>query len=205
MTTPRLQLRLWREDEVDRITTARTNQATAHVLPFIPQPFAAEDARFWLRDLADQRTAGTRYNWCNLTLFRIENGTAELGYWLHPDAQGRGIIVEALERVTRWFFDEYGGRQLLIKTASTNRAARRTAERAGFRLLRTEPGQLQTGHRPRHPRHLRAVIIRRRTGRIGRQAVATAVGPGRPSGSVDLYVLSVGGSDQRVGLSPTVR
>ncbi|WP_344152145.1 GNAT family N-acetyltransferase [Kribbella yunnanensis] len=158
MTTPRLQLRLWREDEVDRITTARTNQATAHVLPFIPQSFAAEDARFWLRDLADQRTAGTRYNWCvadaesnlglgNLTLFRIENGTAELGYWLHPDAQGRGIIVEALERVTRWFFDEYGGRQLLIKTASTNRAARRTAERAGFRLLRTEPDnyKLATG------------------------------------------------------------
>lgn len=151
-------LRLWREDETDRITVARTNQATAHFLPFIPQPFTAEDARFWLRDLADQRAAGTRYNWCiadaetdlglgNLTLFRLDQGTGELGYWLHPDAQGQGIITEAIARVARWFFDDYAGRQLVIKTASTNHAARRTAERAGFRLLRTEPDmyKLATG------------------------------------------------------------
>lgn len=108
--------------------------------------------------MAEQRAAGTRYNWCiadletdlglgNLTLFRLHNHTGELGYWLHPEAQGRGLITEALTRVTQWFFDEYAGHQLLIKTASTNQAARRTAERAGFNLLRSEPDKynLATG------------------------------------------------------------
>jgi RimJ/RimL family protein N-acetyltransferase len=152
LTSDRLRLRPWREDEAERISTARTNQATAHFLPFIPQPFTVADVRFWLGDLAEQAAAGTRFNWCvaeaetdlglgNLTLFRMEQGGGELGYWLHPDAQGRGVIVEALELVTHWFFapDGRGGQRLAIKTASTNRAARRTAELAGFRLLRTEP------------------------------------------------------------------
>ncbi|TDD59105.1 N-acetyltransferase [Kribbella antibiotica] len=149
LSSSRLQLREWRSDEAQRISTARTNQATAHFLPFIPQPFTVEDVQFWLKDMAEQRAAGTRFNWCvadaatdlglgNLTLFRMEEGSGELGFWLHPDAQGRGVIVEAIELVAHWFFAA-GHQRLWIKTASTNGAARRTAERSGFRLVRTEP------------------------------------------------------------------
>jgi RimJ/RimL family protein N-acetyltransferase len=152
LETARLRLRTWREDEIPRITTARTNQATAHFLPFIPQPFTAEDARFWLKDMAEQAAAGLRYNWCladletdlglgNLTLFNLGYGEAgELGYWAHPDAQGRGLMAEAIRRVADWFFspDGYGGHRLLIRTAATNQAARRVAESAGFKHVGTE-------------------------------------------------------------------
>ncbi|TCO45404.1 RimJ/RimL family protein N-acetyltransferase [Kribbella antiqua] len=152
LETPRLRLRTWRDDEISRITTARTNQATAHFLPFIPQPFTAEDARFWLKDMAEQAAAGHRYNWCladaetdlglgNLTLFNLGYGEAgELGYWVHPDAQGRGLMTEAIRRVADWFFspDGYGGHRLLIRTAATNQAARRVAESAGFQHAGTE-------------------------------------------------------------------
>jgi RimJ/RimL family protein N-acetyltransferase len=152
LETPRLTLRTWREDEIPRITTARTNQATAHFLPFIPQPFTTEDARFWLKDLAEQAAAGQRYNWCiadaetglglaNLTLFNLTSGRAgELGYWAHPDAQGRGVVTEAIRRVADWFFSPEGhnGHRLLIRTAATNAPARRVAEAAGFQLTGTE-------------------------------------------------------------------
>jgi RimJ/RimL family protein N-acetyltransferase len=157
LETPRLRLRTWREDEIERITTARTNQATAHFLPFIPQPFTAEDARFWLKDMAEQAAAGRRYNWCvadaetdlglaNLTLFNICTDAVrdgELGYWAHPDAQGRGVMTEAIQRVAQWYFTPedqggLGGRKLLIHTAATNKAARRAAENAGFRHVGTE-------------------------------------------------------------------
>lgn len=157
LETPRLRLRTWREDEIPRITTARTNQATAHFLPFIPQPFTAEDARFWLKDMAEQAAAGRRLNWCvadaetgqglgNLTMFGIHHGEvrdAELGYWMHPDAQGRGVMTEAIQRVAQWYFDDehaggFGGRRLFIRTAGTNTSARRTAEKAGFRHVGTE-------------------------------------------------------------------
>jgi RimJ/RimL family protein N-acetyltransferase len=152
LETPRLRLRAWRDDEVPRITTARTNQATAHFLPFIPQPFTAEDARFWLKDMAAQAADGRRINWCvadartdeglgNLTLFGIHYGEvrdAELGYWLHPDAQGRGIMAEAIQRAAAWYFTDFGGRRLFIRTAASNTAARRTAEKAGFQHTATD-------------------------------------------------------------------
>lgn len=152
LETPRLRLRTWREDEIARITTARTNQATAHFLPFIPQPFTAEDARFWLKDLDEQAAAGLRYNWCladaatdlglgNLTLFNLSYGqSGELGFWAHPDAQGRGLMAEAIRCVAEWFFSPEGrnGHRLLIRTAATNNPARRTAESAGFHHSGTE-------------------------------------------------------------------
>jgi RimJ/RimL family protein N-acetyltransferase len=120
LETSRLRLRTWRDDEVDRITTARTNQATAHFLPFIPQPFTAEDARFWLKDMAEQAAAGLRFNWCvadrstdvalgNVTLYNLATRIdGELGYWAHPDAQGRGLMAEALRRVADWYFSPSG-------------------------------------------------------------------------------------------------
>jgi RimJ/RimL family protein N-acetyltransferase len=166
LETPRLRLRSWREDEVPRITTARTNQATAHFLPFIPQPFTAEDAGFWLNDLAEQAAAGRRFNWCladaesdlglgNLTLFNLYRDAVrdgELGYWAHPDAQGRGVMTEAIERVGRWYFAPeedggLGGRKLLIRTAATNTAARRVAEKAGFQHVGTERNAFPLGNR----------------------------------------------------------
>lgn len=152
LETPRLRLRAWREDEIPRITAARTNEATAHFLPFIPQPFTAEDARYWLKSLDEQAAAGHRYNWCladaktdlglgNLTLFNItDDGAGELGFWAHADAQGRGLMAEAIHRVAEWFFspDGHNGHRLLIRTAATNTPARRVAESAGFRHAGTE-------------------------------------------------------------------
>ena len=163
LETARLRLRRWRDDEVERIAAARTNQATAHFLPFIPQPFTIEDARFWLKDLAEQASAGTRFNWCvadtgtdqglgNLTLFGIHTRgdvrDAELGYWMHPEAQGRGVMSEAVRELARWYFAAqgdggFGGRRLFIRTAATNTAARRTAEKAGFRHVGTERAAFQ--------------------------------------------------------------
>jgi len=167
LETARLRLRRWRDDELERIATARTNAATALFLPFLPQPFTVEDARFWLKDMAEQASAGTRFNWCvadagtdqglgNLTLFGIhtrgEVRDAEVGFWMHPEAQGRGVMSEAVQAVARWYFapaDDggFGGRRLFIRTAATNAAARRTAEKAGFRHVGTERAAFQIATR----------------------------------------------------------
>ncbi|WP_112244144.1 GNAT family N-acetyltransferase [Kribbella monticola] len=155
LETSRIRLREWRADEVDRISSARTNQATAHFLPFIPQPFSVEDARWWLKDMAEQAATGRRLNWCiadastdlglgNLTLFNLDShGDGEIGYWMHPDAQGRGVMTEALRCLTSWYFAApadggFGGTRLVIRTAATNKAARKVAESAAFRHVGTE-------------------------------------------------------------------
>jgi RimJ/RimL family protein N-acetyltransferase len=157
LETSRLRLRTWRGDELDRIATARTNRATGHFLPFIPQPFTVEDARFWLKDMAEQAADGRRLNWCladtrtdlglgNLTLFRIDRDKVrdgEIGYWAHPDAQGRGLMAEAVQRLSEWYFAPpaqggFGGLRLAIRTAGSNKPARRVAELSGFRHVGTE-------------------------------------------------------------------
>jgi RimJ/RimL family protein N-acetyltransferase len=157
LETSRLRLRTWRDDEIDRITTARTNAGAAHFLPFIPQPFTADQARVWLNDMAEQAAVGQRINWCvadretdlalgNLTLYGLEKEAGrfgELGYWAHLEAQGRGLMAEAVRRAADWFLSTpddggSGGHKLAIRTAATNTPARRVAERSGFLHVGTE-------------------------------------------------------------------
>jgi RimJ/RimL family protein N-acetyltransferase len=164
LETPRLRLRPWRADEVARISAARTNDATAHFLPFIPQPFSEEDAHWLLGHVQEQAASGLRLNWCvadvgtdlglsNVTLFNIDDERVrdgELGYWAHPDAQGRGVTAEAIRRIADWYFapvsqDGFGGLKLVIRTAATNKAARRVAESAGFRHVGTDRAAFPLG------------------------------------------------------------
>jgi len=69
---------------VPRISEARTNEATAHFLPFIPQPFTADDAHRLLASTRQQAAEGRRFNWCladlatdvalgNVTLFGLSD------------------------------------------------------------------------------------------------------------------------------------
>ncbi|MDX6295430.1 MAG: hypothetical protein QOH50_4505 [Kribbellaceae bacterium] len=88
-----------------------------------------------------------------MTLFnvgdeRVRDG--ELGYWGHPDAQGRGVISEAIRRIADWYFapasqNGFGGLKLVIRTAATNKASRRVAESAGFRHVGTERAAFPLG------------------------------------------------------------
>ncbi len=94
---PRLRLRTWRTDEIARITTARTNQATAHFLPFVPQPFTAEDARFWLKDMAEQAAAGRRFNWC-VADAETDLGLGNLTLFGDPPRRGAGRRARLLGR-----------------------------------------------------------------------------------------------------------
>jgi RimJ/RimL family protein N-acetyltransferase len=164
LETPKVRLRSWRDDELERISAARTNEATAHFLPFIHQPFDLDRARWLLSHVRTQASTGLRFNWCvadletdlglgNVTLFnvgdeRVRDG--ELGYWGHPDAQGRGVISEAIRRIADWYFapasqNGFGGLKLVIRTAATNKASRRVAESAGFRHVGTERAAFPLG------------------------------------------------------------
>ncbi len=149
----RLRMRLWRDDELDRIAAARTNEATAHFLPYVNQPFDALDARWLLGHTRYEASLGRRLNWCvadhdtdlglaNITLFHLDDsdGSGEIGYWAHPDAQGRGVVASAVREVVRWSLgpDGPGLHRLTIRTAGTNKAARQVAEATGFRHVGTE-------------------------------------------------------------------
>ncbi|MFC0629125.1 GNAT family N-acetyltransferase [Kribbella deserti] len=171
LETPRVRLRDWREDELDRMSEARTNDATAHFLPFIRQPFDLAASRWLLGHVRLQAAQGLRFNWCvadpdtdvafgNVTLFRLSDpvppvegnfpGEGELGYWGHPEGAGRGLMSAAVRRIAEWYFTPaaeggFGGKRLFIGTAASNQAARRVAEAAGFEHVGTERAAFPLG------------------------------------------------------------
>ncbi len=57
---------------------------------------------------------------------------AQLGYWLHSDYQGQGLMNEAVERLTQFAFDELNLVRLEIRCNARNVASAGVAARAGF-------------------------------------------------------------------------
>jgi ribosomal-protein-alanine N-acetyltransferase len=66
--------------------------------------------------------------WLNLGV----DSRASIGYWLLPDARGRGLAAHALMLVSRWGFDELGVKRIGLLADPRNLASVRVAERAGF-------------------------------------------------------------------------
>ncbi|MFO1217502.1 MAG: GNAT family protein [Burkholderiaceae bacterium] len=56
----------------------------------------------------------------------------EIGYWRRSGDVRRGIVAEAVARLTRLAFDQLRATRVEIRMAATNAASRRVAERAGY-------------------------------------------------------------------------
>lgn len=67
-----------------------------------------------------------------VNLFRVEDGSAELGYRIARKAAGRGLATGAVRDVRELAADEYGLRRLHAKVTRDNPASRKVLERNGF-------------------------------------------------------------------------
>lgn len=59
-------------------------------------------------------------------------GGCELGAWLTPDAQGRGLVTRAFTHMTDWAFRERGMHRVELRASPANTAACRIAPRLGM-------------------------------------------------------------------------
>ncbi|WP_438313323.1 GNAT family N-acetyltransferase [Sporosarcina sp. FA9] len=58
----------------------------------------------------------------------------EIGYWLATKFVGLGYATEAVERITRFAFEDLGARRVEIRCDDENNKSRAVAERSGFTL-----------------------------------------------------------------------
>ena len=65
-------------------------------------------------------------------LYRLQSGTAELGYRMAERAAGRGMATEAVRELARMAAPEYGLRALRAATSDANVASQRVLAKAGF-------------------------------------------------------------------------
>ncbi|HEU4566927.1 MAG TPA: GNAT family N-acetyltransferase [Marmoricola sp.] len=154
----RVVLRAHRPDDADRVVEACTDERTIQWLGQLPQPYTRETAEEFLRNRPEGMARGTDLHWAIaepgtdlllgvVSLMHIGNGRndqmAEVGYWAHPGARGRGVMTEAVRLAARHAFvdEEDGGLGLHRLTgfaAVDNTASRHVLEAAGFTQFGTE-------------------------------------------------------------------
>ncbi|MGN6130031.1 MAG: GNAT family N-acetyltransferase, partial [Nocardioidaceae bacterium] len=151
----RVVLRAHEERDVVRVQEAGADARTLDLLAHFPDPFTEQAARDYLEGRAELGATGSGIGFTAadprtdealsfLSLFRVRAGLdAEVGYFTHPDARGRGLTEEAVRLVCRHAFVpvEDGGmglRRLTLRTIEANLASRRVAEATGFRLVGRE-------------------------------------------------------------------
>jgi RimJ/RimL family protein N-acetyltransferase len=61
-----------------------------------------------------------------------DEARCDLGYFLAPEARGRGVMTSAVRLVTRWAFENLRVERVQIKIQPQNARSRAVAERAGY-------------------------------------------------------------------------
>ena len=87
------------------------------------------EASFRITDADDGTTLG------QVSVQNIDSvvRTARVGYWVMPEARGRGVATRALLLATRWALTDLGLNRLELGHALGHEASCRIAERCGFR------------------------------------------------------------------------
>jgi len=142
-------LRAHRPTDAVRVREACSDERTRYWFHRLPVPYTEQDAEEYLEGRIEQRAAGHGISWAvadpehdellaNISLFDVKPGReAEIGYWTHPAARGRGVMTEACGLVLRHAFvaEEDGGmglQRVMVYAAEPNTASRRVIEANGF-------------------------------------------------------------------------
>jgi len=148
---PTVSLRGLTRADAGRIVEACSDERTAYWLPELPQPYSRDNAIAYLETRHERHATGAGLSWAvvdpasdvlvaSVSLFDLNPGReAEMGFWTHPAARGRGVMTEACRLATRHAFvpEEDGGlglERVYAFAAEANAASRAVIERNGFTL-----------------------------------------------------------------------
>ena len=137
-------LRPWRADDIPAIVAACRDPLIPR-FTFVPSPYLEDDARAWLADLPGARERGERIGLAiadpgsdallgsvGLRIADWAQPRGDIGYWVAPEARGRGVATRAVRLLAAWSLDTLHLGRLELVTHVENAASQRVAERAGF-------------------------------------------------------------------------
>lgn len=122
----------------------------------IPWPYPEDGAYAYLSTIAlPDMVAGKSWHWSlrphgpsNTLIGVVSLMTAKddnRGFWIARDWQRQGLMIEASDAATDYWFDVLGHPVLRVPKASDNIASRRISERTGARIVRSEVRQMVAG------------------------------------------------------------
>ena len=141
LSTDRLILRQLKMEDENEILALRTNE---RVNKFIDRPKtnSIDDARKFINKINNGINSNDWIFWAivrkddlklmgTITLWKIseENSRAEIGYELHPDFHGKGIMQEAFARVVDYGFQTMKLKTIIAFTNDKNERSRNLLEK----------------------------------------------------------------------------
>jgi [ribosomal protein S5]-alanine N-acetyltransferase len=136
-----VRLRLWTPDDAPEIVRCCNDELVARFIPVIPVPYTEEDARSFIarNEAPDElnlaithRPSGTVLGAVGVGVKEADPAIAEIGYWLAPEARGRGAATRGLRLLAAWSLHELPIARLQLSTDVENEASQRVAARTGF-------------------------------------------------------------------------
>jgi RimJ/RimL family protein N-acetyltransferase len=120
--------------------------ARSHLAPWIPFAHTVTDldsAREFLQRFADEHAADTRHNfgiWVRgelvggvlFPVFDVRTGVCEIGVWLVPSAQGRGLVTRAARSLVDWALRTRGMSRVAWRADPRNERSLAVARRLGL-------------------------------------------------------------------------
>jgi RimJ/RimL family protein N-acetyltransferase len=138
-------LRPWREADAPGMALAFSDPVMQR-FSWRTAPYTETDARDYLTEQEGARLRGEELSFAlaepgdqdvvlgslSLSEVRLDRGCAAIGYWLAPEARGRGAATHAVRLLARWAFAELGLARLELTCGPDNHASQQVAERCGF-------------------------------------------------------------------------
>lgn len=125
----------------------------------VPWPFPPDGALTYYRDVAlPAMERGDEWHWTlrlktnpSLLIGSIgltKKGNINRGFWIGEQWQGQGLMTEACDAVTEYWFNVLKFPVLRVPKAIANTASRRISERQGMRVIATEERGYVSGRLP---------------------------------------------------------
>lgn len=174
LETPRLHLAPLQLADAAQIQTIFPRWEIVRFLAHrVPWPYPPNGAETYCRDLALPAMArGEEWHWtlrlkaepmqiigC-ISLMKAENHNR--GFWIGLPWQGQGLMSEAVDAATGYWFDQLGFSVLRAPKAIANQTSRRISEKSGMRIVAVEDRDYVSGRLPSEIWEITAEEWRRR-------------------------------------------
>jgi [ribosomal protein S5]-alanine N-acetyltransferase len=151
------ELRPWRHTDAEALVRYGNNRKVwLNLRDGFPHPYTPKDAQVFL----ERMTRSTPATMFAIATFEEAIGgigfspnqdvhrlTAELGYWLAEPYWGRGIMTEAVTKLTDYALEQFGLMRVYAEPYAPNTASCRVLEKAGYTLEgRLRNSVIKDGH-----------------------------------------------------------